>query len=1457
MKIVVKKNNDLPPTIYVVLFYNGGGDMARKKAAKRSSKSHAGRFGEAFRNRRETLGLTLTEFARINGIDKGNLSKVERGLLPPPQDPAVLEDYLRALKYDLESPEARRLIELAAAETNRLVIAKPKALKRLPRVRAASESKSEVALSVSPNPYRVWMTERRIEQWADISDAPKLLPILIRRLIRATVRQPGLVRFSGGEGIERHDWDGLAQTAIGNEFVPEGFSGWELSVRKDYREKANEDYAARTKALRPNEGSHLTFVYVTPRKWDNASKRKWREEKLNEGKWRDIRVLDSTDLEQWLELAPAVDAWFAQRAGLKPKDVQDIETFWLNLTESTSPQLPPEVFLTSRKQEADRLRAALGLLPKDDISTKQVEPELNLSRPSVIALEASNPRDVLDFVAAFIASLNESERELIESRFVIVESLAAWRDLCATDLPLTLIAHPQLLVESNDPEFLAEATRNGHQTIVCSKRFVGPQADIINLPSPRRADLEKVLEGLDFSPRGESREKARRIAEDCRRSLSTLKRRLSFFPQPHRPDWAKDDLARQMIPFLLIGGWSDINPKDLAVLASLGKQTPDEMLDCAARFRKMSDPPLLKIGPTWSLTSRDDSWLLLAEHITDRDLKALERATLDVLGTTNPELEIPHEDRWRAALFGVVAVHSAGLRQGLAESVALLATRSAEARVDASLRPEDRSANIVRKLFSSVTTWQGWASLSDVLPLLAEAAPDIFLTTLEADLVSAEPAVLGLFAESASGTPIFGRCYHASLLRALETLAWASSDIFSRTISIMADFVERSVPSGNSFSSAFNSLLHVFLPWCSQTGATIKQQEMALKRVVNQFPQTGWRLLMALLPEVHTGCDLSQRPRWRDWADDFGADSTLQILRDKEARYGAMRLPLIGTDLDRVKSVIDEIARFPQNLRSAVLQLLENLDRESFSEDQRAEIATALRAMITRHRQFETTEWAMPSVEVESLETVMHRFESQSLAQRICWLFKDYPELPISHEKMNFDEKEQEVERRRIAGLQSLFEQAGMAGIRELFESAKAPRLVGWTIGKAEIAVDHNDFIPSWLTASDDRESEFSKGLLRALFLKRGWDCFASLSWDGWTAEQIGIALAELPASDADHRRVWNLLESQSAETQQAYWTRCFAHLGVYSNAEDLKFAAESLVKYQRPSSAAQLVQFALNKQPKVETGLVFHVLEAVVNAQSSDAIADLKLGRDFFSWCVAELIKYLQQQPAVDESRLAAVEFPLLMALEHSPTKPQTLIKMLSRDATNFAQLIQGLYRPKIGSVPVSTSAPEIDARRRNALLSLLRQWHEHVRLPGTQESGEISADELGEWVRAARDQCRASGHLEICDHEIGELLAREQEPVDDSNEWPSEAVKDVLEEINTPDVMSGFEIGTFNKQGARTRGVTDDGDVERGIAGRYDRYAAACQDEWPIVAKSLRNIADQYRELARREDERVAHIV
>ena len=87
--------------------------------------------------------------------------------------------------------------------------------------------------------------------------------------------------FPGYDNAQRHDWDGSVEADAAAPWVPAGRSGWELSVRKDPRGKAESDYQSRVSSLTPVERAKCTFVFVTARNW--SGKNTWAGNKENSG----------------------------------------------------------------------------------------------------------------------------------------------------------------------------------------------------------------------------------------------------------------------------------------------------------------------------------------------------------------------------------------------------------------------------------------------------------------------------------------------------------------------------------------------------------------------------------------------------------------------------------------------------------------------------------------------------------------------------------------------------------------------------------------------------------------------------------------------------------------------------------------------------------------------------------------------------------------------------------------------------------------------------------------------------------------------------------------------------------------------------------------------------------------------------------------------------------------------
>jgi transcriptional regulator with XRE-family HTH domain len=81
--------------------------------ADASSKKCSGEFGKLVRRHRTRCGITMNELARAIGLDQGLLSKIERGVRPPPQIVPHVERIALALGLAHDSREYRQLMESA------------------------------------------------------------------------------------------------------------------------------------------------------------------------------------------------------------------------------------------------------------------------------------------------------------------------------------------------------------------------------------------------------------------------------------------------------------------------------------------------------------------------------------------------------------------------------------------------------------------------------------------------------------------------------------------------------------------------------------------------------------------------------------------------------------------------------------------------------------------------------------------------------------------------------------------------------------------------------------------------------------------------------------------------------------------------------------------------------------------------------------------------------------------------------------------------------------------------------------------------------------------------------------------------------------------------------------------------------------------------------------------------
>jgi hypothetical protein len=135
-----------------------------------------------------------------------------------------------------------------------------------------------------------------------------------------------------------------------------------------------------------------------------------------------------------------------------------------------------------------------------------------------------------------------------------------------------------------------------------------------------------------------------------------------------------------------------------------------------------------------------------------------------------------------------------------------------------------------------------------------------------------------------------------------------------------------------------------------------------------------------------------------------------------------------------------------------------------------------------------------------------------------------------------------------------------------------------------------------------------------------------------------------------------------------------------------------------------------------------------------------------------------------------------------------------------------------------------------------LLHDWN-HI--PGTRDVGSIDEQQLKDWCLKARELAIASGRIEVCDVQIGEMLSRC--PLqDEDGSWPCQAIRSVIEAIASDSIASGLHCGISNSRGVVWHG--EGGTEERGLSTKFRNLANKVRFDSPSTARVLDSVADSY---------------
>lgn len=1256
--------------------------------------------------------------------------------------------------------------------------------------------------------HRKWISAQQLDRWADSNDAKSRLPELIRHLVHATIEPADLehVDFPAGEETHRPGYDGVTKARRGNAKVPDGIAYWEMGADLNVKRKLNDDFDKRLKKRGPGDFREVTYIAITPRDYQN---RKWADEKNDLGHWGEVRLYDSNGLEQWLEMAPGVALWLSRYVSTPPEGLLDLSTHWDNLQEGLKRPLPASVLLVSRLQATESFKEWLG------------------GSPRVLTVRGQSPQEVVDVFTAWVKSLPEAEQDPIASRAIIIEKATAWRELVDSEQRLILICAERLEV---DETLIAEARRKGHHVLLPRSSVPLQESDVLRLERMNRPELENVLREA-----GLSEQEAYSIAQHSGGSFSVLKRGFSSVPLISTPKWGQGRDAEELAPLLLAGAWRDECTADQTIVSKIADRSYSEVRKVVSRWRPEPDAPVRWGDGAWEFVSPLDAWNFLHPALSPGQLDAWEDAAREVLGADDPRLELTPEERWQAKVHGKQFVHSDELRQGLARTLALLATRDGPAQVTDTISLQTRVNRVVRAILPGGTKWQRWASVGRLLTLIAEAAPDMFLDAVESSLRGDQPELPKLFAQEGGG--ITGWAEHTGLLWALEGLAW-SQQLLSRVTIVLAKLDEHD-PGGQWANRPKASLRDIFFSWMPHTAAPLEQRLEVLELLLRRHPDVGWKLLLDLLPHGSEIIMNHHTPEWRFWAEGWQRGVT----RADYWRTVRVLIQLaVSTATDSPQKWLDligHLAHWPRDEFERAVDALERVAGPAIGEELQRKLWDVLREETQSHRYFSDAHWALPSEAVSRLEAVRDRLQPADPVELAAPLFKQGFET-LGDKSLSWEQREELRRQRRAEAVRAVLTGHGLAGVLRLARCVQSAWDVGMTLAEATEAEYESQILPALLCCGEKPIEQFAGFYAVHRIRRAGRDWAESLLLTDWRADEAAAFAACMPFD----KRTWDFVARLGEPVETEYWNRTGSYAPGLS-PEEVEQAARKLIAVGRPSPAIDLLAMTANEKGRAAPAILLELLDMTL------AIPQEKGKRALEPYHIQTLLEQLQRSPEVDESKLARLEWGLLPILNRHRRLPATLHKLLARDPGFFIELLTLLYRPRPRTdeqEPQQEKVEPDESTRRQAK----RAWHllhDWQRVPGTKEDGTVDAEQLRAWVKSAREKAAAVDRLEVCDITLGEVLA--QAPGEQDGTWPCIPVRDVIDAADSPKLEQGFVIGISNKRGVYSKSLHEGGSQERELAAKYESYAKACQSRWPRTAAALMRVVAGYLEDARREDQ------
>ena len=807
-------------------------------------------------------------------------------------------------------------------------------------------------------------------------------------------------------------------------FLP-GSQDGEFGTNENIKRKADDDFEKSVKAHSKKVRDEMTFVFVTPRDWPGKDASV--KQAKSQGRWKDVRAYDASDLEQWLEQSVPGQVWFANETRIPAQEVRSLDRCWADWANVATPPLPGALFSSA-------IDAAKRILTS----------RLSATADGSIVIAANSTEEALAFLAQVFSERGGEDLAKYRDRVLVFDKTGVLPRLA--EGVQTFI--PVVFTREVERE-LAPYTKSMHSIVVYPRNAANSEPQII-LEPVNHETFRKALEEI-----GKDRDEISRLENESGRSLTVLRRRLATGAL-RTPQWAdNENTAASLIPFLFVGAWQSTNEADRLGLSLLAGDKPyDELEKKLQGLALLNDAPVWSIGTYRGVISKIDLLYAVANSVTADDLKRYFQVAEMVLSEDDPTLDLDEDKQWAASMYDKRREFSGAFREGISETLVLLALYGGHLfKQKIGVDTQVEALLVVRRLLKTPLTTRILEANED-LPTYAEAVPEEFLSILERDLKSNDPAVLGLLRPATTG--MFGRSpSRTGLLWALEGLSW-SPETLPRAAFILARLAQVEI-NDNWVNKPTHSLESIFRAWMPQTAAGLEARVRLMKSLAQRFPDVAWKICVAQFGDHHGVGDYSHKPRWR--ADGYGFGEpfpTWGPIMDFVREMVEMALNWKDHNLGTLSDLVQRLNDLTPEHQARVWALVEEWAKDKASDADKALMREKIRvSTLSRRAAIRSKKDAQAKALVSAGKAAYAALEPTDILNRHAWLFREgwldeSAEEIEDIQNMDFQKREERIQNQRADAMREVLQQRGVSGLVELALRGKA----AWAVGVISVVKD-------------------------------------------------------------------------------------------------------------------------------------------------------------------------------------------------------------------------------------------------------------------------------------------------------------------------------------------------------------------------------------------------------------------